>query len=273
MKGLFKNKRIITLCAGMAAAIFMSAPLCNEVYAQNAQVRSGEYGFVYDDGDLLTDEEEKDLQDKLEEVGSVHDVQIAVVTTDSYSQYTIEEYADDMMDSGELGMAKGDNDAGILLAVCMDTREFYESTRGEAIQIFTDNNLYSLEDKYTPYLSSGDYARAFDKFADGVDSYCTAYENRDKIPAWKWFVCFLLGLLFGGITVGVMASGMKNVKQNNSAAEYEQKNNVRITGRHDRFIRKSVNRTRKETENRSGGGSTTHRSSSGNTHGGHGGHF
>ena len=61
MKGLFKNKRIITLCAGMAAAIFMSAPLCNEVYAQNAQVRSGEYGFVYDDGDLLTDEEEKNL--------------------------------------------------------------------------------------------------------------------------------------------------------------------------------------------------------------------
>lgn len=274
MKGLFIDKKIITVCTGLVAAVtFMSAPMCKEAYAESAEVRSGEYGFVYDEGDLLTDEEEEDLQEKLEEVGSIHDIQIAVVTTDSYSQYTIDEYADDMMDYDELGMNSGNDDSAILLAVCMNTREFYESTRGEAIQIFTDDTLYSLEDKYTSYLSSGNYSMAFNKFADGVDTYCTAYANRDKIPAWKWVVCFLLGLLFGGVTVGVMASGMKNVKQNDSAAQYEQKNNVKITGRYDRFIRKSVSKTRKESENRSSGGSTTHRSSSGNTHGGHGGHF
>ena len=274
MKSLYRRNKISVFAGAIAAAMaFAVAPFSINVNAQSAEVISGDYGFVYDDGDLLADSEEETLYKKLEEIGEEHDIQIAVVTTDSYSQYTIEEYADDMMDYGELGMKTSNSDSAILLAVCMSNREYDISTRGEAIQIFTDNTLYKLEDKFTSYLSSGEYAIAFTAFANGCDSYCSAYENRDKIPAWKWLVCLGLGLACGGVTVGVMSSGMKNVKQNNSAAEYEQKNNVRISGRHDRFIRKSVNRTRRQTESSSRGGSSTHRSSSGNTHGGHGGHF
>jgi uncharacterized protein len=273
MKGLFKNKKISMIVGAAAiAASLVASPLAMTAYADGAEVISGDYGFVYDSSDLLTDDEEEALQKKLEEIGEAHDVQIAVVTTDSYSQYTIQEYADDIRDYGELGMKRGNDDSAILLAVCMSEREYYTSTRGEAIQILTDDNLLSLEDKFVSYLSDGDYAKAFDKFADGCDKFCTAYENRDKIPAWKWLACLVLGLAAGGVTVGVMASGMKNVKQNNSAADYEQRNNIRINGRYDRFIRKSVNRVKIDNDS-SRGGSTVHRSSSGNTSGGHGGHF
>lgn len=274
MKGLFKNKKsVITLGIAAFMTAFIALPFGGAVCASEAEVVSGDYGFVYDQDDLLTDAEEEALQKKLEEVGEKHDIQIAVVTTGSYSQYTIEEYADDMMDYDELGLKTGNDDSAILLAISMDNREFYESTRGQAIQIFTDSNLYKLEDKFTSYLSSGDYAKAFDRFADGCDDICTSYENRNKIPAWKWLICVLLGLACGGVTVGVMSSGMKNVKQNNSAAEYEERNNVRISASHDRFIRKSINRVRINNESNSRGGSSTHHSSSGNTHGGHGGHF
>jgi uncharacterized protein len=275
MKGLFKNKKISMLFGTAAmAACLVASPLAMTVYADSAEVIAGEYGFVYDSSDLLTDDEEEALQEKLEKIGEAHDVQIAIVTTDSYSQYTIEEYADDIRDYGELGMKRGNDDSAILLAVCMSSREYHTSTRGEAIQILTDDNLYSLEDKFVSYLSSGDYAKAFDRFADGCDSFCTAYENRNKIPAWKWFVCLILGLVCGGFTLIFMTSGMNTVKENNSAADYEQRKKVRISGSHDRFIRKSVSRVKRDTDSGSrGGGSTTHRSSSGNISGGHGGHF
>lgn len=274
MKGLFKNKKISMIIGAAAIATgFVASPLAMTAYADGAEVIAGEYGFVYDADDLLTDDEEEALQEKLEKIGEEHDIQLAVVTIDTYSQYTLEEFADDIMDSGELGMKRGNDDDAILLAVCMNDRECHPSTRGKGIQIITDSIEDDLVDSFTPYLGSGDYAKAFDKFADGCDKYCTAYENRDKIPAWKWFVCLLLGLAAGGITVACMTSGMNTVKQNNSAAEYEQKKKVRISGSHDRFIRKSVNRVKRDTDSGSRGGTTTHRSSSGNTHGGHTHHF
>lgn len=270
MKGLFKNKKIsMILGAAVIGASFIASPLAMTAYAGGAEVRSGDYGFVYDEDDLLTDEEEEALQEKLEKIGEEHDIQLAVVTVDTYSQYSLEEFADDIMDSGELGMKRGNDDDAILLAVCMKDRECHPSTRGKGIQIITDSNEDELVDKFASYLGSGDYAKAFDRFADGCDSFCTAYENRDKIPAWKWFIVLLLGLAGGGITVLCMSSGMKTVQQNDSAANYEQKSKVRISGSHDRFIRKSVNRVKRDTDSGSRGGTTTHRSSSGNTHGGH----
>lgn len=275
MKSFLENKKIIVIAGILISAIsFLIAPFSALVNAADAKLVSGDYGFVYDQEDLLTDEEERNLQDKLEEIGEKYDVQLAVVTTSSYSQITIEEYADDMMDYGQLGMKTGNNDSAVLLAISMQDREYHISTRGEAILVLTDNNLYSLEDMFVSYLSSADYSKAFSRFASGVEYYFAKYETRNQIPIWKWALCLVMGLVCGGITVFVMSSGMKNVKSNNSAANYEEKNNVNIVKRRDFFIRKNVSRVAIEHESRSqGGGSSTHHSSSGNSHGGHGGHF
>ena len=70
-----------------------------------------------------------------------------------------------------------------------------------------------------------------------------------------------------------MKKQLKSVNKQTAAANYIRQNSVNITDRREMLINTVVSRTEKRVESDSDSGSSTHTSSSGETHGGSSGKF
>ena len=174
-----------------------------------------------------------------------------------------------------------------MLAIGMNERAWAMSTHGSAIGMFTDAGLNYIQDRFQPFLSDGDFAGAFSKFADLCVQYITqarkgaAYDtgNLPKEPKGpidrliQLVVSLLAGIIPAGVVTGGMKSELKPVARKYSADNYVRAGSFHAQGDR-RFIRKAMSVTpRPKKSERTGGGSSTHTSSSGETHGGSSGHF
>ena len=130
---------------------------------------------LVDDADILTDSEEKELNQQLDTVSEEQECDVIIVTVDSLNGKTVEEYADDYYDDN--GYGYGENDSGILFLVAMDDREWNISTSGDAITAFTDAGLAYMEDQFVPDLSDGAYLDAFSKYTSLCDDFLTQAEK------------------------------------------------------------------------------------------------
>jgi uncharacterized protein len=92
--------------------------------------------WVVDSGDLLTSDEEAELNRLIQTLRTELQLEIVIVTTYGTDGKNIQQYADDFYDVN--GYGYGDTNSGILLVLDMKGREWYMSTCGEAIYIFTD---------------------------------------------------------------------------------------------------------------------------------------
>lgn len=86
-------------------------------------------------------------------------------------------------------------------------------------------------------------------------------------------VSVIIGFIIALIAVGVMKSKLKTVRFKTTANSYLKKGSLNITDSSDLFLYRTVNRTAKPKDNEGSGGSSTHTSSSGATHGGGSGKF
>ncbi len=244
-------------------------------------VNAADYWLVFDDADLLTDSEEVELDSKYDEIGNRHRMEVVAAVFETIGDYTPMEYADDFYDYN--GYGYGDSNDGLILIVVMDTSDWYISTCGKAITSFTDAGIDYIGDQITPYLSNGDLYGAFDKFADLCDEFMTQAESGDpydthNLPKGSFITLkTVLISLAAGIIIAIFYTSslkkqLKTVRKQNEASNYVTDGGVNVTTSTDLFLYKTVNRTARET-NSSRGGSSTHRSSSGRTHGGGGGKF
>ena len=96
---------------------------------------------------------------------------IVVVTTDSLEGYTPQEYADNVFDY--CGYGVGDNRDGLLLLVSIEDNDWHISTSGYAITAFTDAGIEYMSEQFLPYLSDGEYYKAFSTYADLCDQFIT----------------------------------------------------------------------------------------------------
>lgn len=179
----------------------------------------------------------------------------------------------------------GEEADGILLLVSMEDRDWAISTCGYGITAFTDAGQEYMTEQFLPYLSDGDYAYAFGEFADLCDDFILqAYrgepydvgnlpqeDTRGFIPFWI-LISFGVSFLIMLITALIRKSSLKTVTSNETAAGYTKKDSLKFVIKEDNFLRENVIRRRIETDPPSGG-SATHTSSSGRTHGGSSGKF
>lgn len=245
-----------------------------------------ELPLLVDDADLLTDSEEISLNSELERISGEQECEVAIVTVYSLDGKTATEYADDFFDYN--GYGYDDNDDGILLLVSMEDSDVAISTHGFAIEAFTDAKQDYMYDEFLPYLSSGDYKEAFKTFAElcdeiltqaknnsqygaenGSDSdYPYSYDQPEEIFSTKRILISLgVGVVIALIITGIMRGQLKSVRFQPAATSYVQQNSLNISLSKDLFLYRKVDR-RAIPKNNSSGGSSTHRSSSGRTHGG-----
>lgn len=266
----------------------------------NAYASEPDAPKIVDNAGLLTSEEMADLSQKAYDLTYELEIDIIIVTTWGLDGKTSQEYADDFYDIN--GYGYGEDYSGILLLLAMETREWYMSTCGEAIYIFTDYGLERLGDEIVPWLSSGEYYYAFDVWMDALPEYVDAYRRESPVDGYAppdeyypqsgeeivyygdhaqlgAFERFLIALVIGAVSaliaVLVMRSKMNTAKFRSGASDYIKNGSYHLHHRSDMFLYSRVTKTPRPKNTNTGGrgGSSVHMGGGGRSHGGRGGRF
>ena len=241
---------------------------------------ANEYYRVVDMADLLTDDEETILNEKLDEISVRQSMDVVVATTDDLEGYSVTEYADLLYE--QLSFGYGENRDGLMLLISIEDNDWHISTCGYGITAFTDAGIQYIGKEIKSDLSDGDFASAFDTYATLSDEFITQartgepYDNGNlpkKPLSVVWIpISIVIGFVLSMIIVGRMKGKLKTVRPQAAANSYLKKGSLKVTESRDMFLYHTVKRTEKQKSNNSSG-SSTHSSSSGTTHGGGGGKF
>ena len=251
---------------------------------------------IVDDAGLLDTAEDSALEEKARLLREEYEMDIVILTVNSLDGMTPQEYADDYYDGHGYGC--GENASGVLLLLSIEERDWYISTRGEAVYALTDFGIQQLGEEMVSVLGVSYYG-GFNYFLDALPEYFDAYKNGAPIDGYadysgdyyhgdqeeivyyeeelspSFLLSLIIGVLTSGITVLIMRFSMNTKRPQRCATAYMQHNSFQLRQKQDLFLYRNVTKSRRQ-ENKSsggGGGSSVHRSSGGNRHGGGGGKF
>ena len=256
-------------CASFLCLLLLCAVLVSPVYAAGAPAR------LVDNADYLTDSEETALLSKLEEISTRQGVDVVIVTIPALYGEDITSFADDFYDDS------GYCPDGILLLLADDEGEWAISTAGYGITAFTDAGQAYMTDQFVVMLSEGEFAAAFNTYADLCDAFITQAKTGvpydvGTLPKGEFrlvknlLICVGIGLLVSLIATGSMKSKLKTVRAQTAASQYVKAGSMNITECREIFLYHQLQRRLREDKET---GSSTHTSSSGVTHGGSSGKF
>lgn len=275
-------KRIVSVVLTLLLLIALTCP-----------ASASELPLVIDNGNLLTAAEEETLTQSALQLQDAYDMDVVILTLDGLGEKSPQDYADDYYDT------QGYRDDGLLFLLSMEERDWYISTKGEAIYALTDYGIQQLGESVLPYLSAGDYAGGFETFLKALPAYLDAYQAGHPIDGYAdqsgdfyhgdqeevvyyqppqhlglihILISLAIGLLFGGVTIVVLRASMNTKRPQRSAGSYLT--HYYLGRCQDLFLYSHVDRIKKpEPPQNTGGGSSVHTSSSGSRHRGGGGKF
>ncbi len=230
---------------------------------------------IVDEAEYLMQSELASLTEKLDKVRNEYDFEVAIYTQSDMTSSTAEASADDIYDYQ--GYGAGENDDGIMLYICSDTREYHFTTHGKGLQYFNSNGLAYLESKVVPHLSENDYYEAFEEYIETTEELLQMAKDgkpyNEKQYSMKYLfgviiVCLIVPLLIAFWMMKRKLKKMKTAVENDYAANYIKPGSMKLTTSRDLFLYSRITKTEKPKSN-----SGTHTSSSGRTHGGRGGSF
>ena len=230
---------------------------------------------IVDDAGYLMQSELASLTEKLDKVRNEYDFEVAIYTESEMTSDTAEASADDIYDYG--GYGAGENDDGIMLYICRDTREYHFTTHGKGLRYFNSNGLAYLESKVLPYLEDDNYYKAFSVYIETTEELLQMATDgkpyNEKQYSMKYLfgviiVCLIAPLLIAFLMMRKKLKKMKRAVENDYAANYIKPGSMRIDTSRDLFLYSRITKTERPKSS-----SDTHTSSSGRTHGGRGGSF
>lgn len=257
------TKRIITVLAVMliCLSMFVSASAFTQVERN--------LPLVVDEADLLYEDEENALRERCEAFTEEYEMEIAVVTITDLQGMTAEMYADDFYDYN--GYGYGENDDGILVLYVdgeYGERELHITTYGKGTSEFYDTVREEMYVAMKELIIEGDYNGAFNAFVQKAEDAMKPYVSPTVL-----LVCALFGVV-GGLVVTAHMTSKNNTVYQRDATLYERSGSLELVNHRDRLVNTNIQKIPKATSNNNGGSrSSTHRSSSGRSHGGTGGRF
>ena len=239
---------------------------------------------VYDDAGLLTQSEQKAVEEQILALKEASGWNMFAVTTSDTGGKSTMAFADDFFDEHS-----PEQEDGVAVVIDMDNRQIYISTCGIAIRYLTDERIERILDDAYEEITDGEYKACLSVMLDGVERY---YE--DGIPNGQYnydtetgkvsryrsitFVEFLIALALGilcSVIVWLSVVGKYRLKSPTFHYDFRGNGHLDLRVREDRFINQTLTHRRIPRET-SGGGhssagrSSTHTSSSGRSHGGGG---
>jgi uncharacterized membrane protein YgcG len=112
---------------------------------------------IVDEYDLLTTEQEEDLEEKARKIVDKYDMDVVIVTVWSLGGKSAEAYADDYFDYNGYGI--GEDYSGCLFLLSMEYRDWAISTCGDSIYALTDYGIEQLFESCKDYLSDDRYTK------------------------------------------------------------------------------------------------------------------
>ncbi len=262
------KRTIISLCVIIC---LVSSVLCITVFADD------EKPLVVDDADLLTDDEEAKLTERLKEICDYGDLDIVILTVHSIGDKEPVDFADDYFDENGYGRGKDHN--GILLLNSPDDpggRVVWISTCGLGLKYLNDDALYEMRDALISYLVNDNFYDAYLDFANRCESYISEY-NKQQVKNYIIYgvIAVLIGLLFAAIKGAKYKKELISVVPKGNADDYIEPKGLKLTSKSDVFAFSNVTKTVISSSSGSSGrgGSSSHTSSSGRSHGGAGGRY
>ncbi|KMJ57090.1 hypothetical protein AB685_18430 [Bacillus sp. LL01] len=251
--------------------------------------------FVFDNAGLLTDQEVIQLESLANELGAESDTAFLIITANGTDGMDIVDYVGDFYDENAPGYDQPHGNTAIL-AIDMEVRDIYLAGFKKAELYLNDQRLDMIREEITPALSEGNYFEAFSEFISSSHAYMgvepeTSAENPGSYPDNNdgyqdyeeeynqfaggnssenilfqlWFQ-LLVSLIVAGVVVGILAynSGGRITV---SSRTYMNSNSSKVLHQHDRYLRKTVTKVKKPTNNNKSGGGFT--GGGGITGGGH----
>ena len=246
--------------------------------------------YVYDEDQLLTEEEIIILENLCKTKGQEANISILLLTKPLPSYEAEKTYMEDDFDTlYDAGTILADT---AMLLINMEIRDVYIQGYGQCEFYLNNDRIEYILDDIIPYLSDGDYYDAMELFIDEVVYYMGESQGVDfeyeygedygeswdgpsnyypdseamtpsmKLKQIPWSAIILISFVIGGITVAIMSSSSGGKMTVNSHS-YLDETNSRFTVKRDDFIRTDVTKRKKPQE-------TTRTTSSGRSSGGGG---
>lgn len=207
--------------------------------------------LVWDKAELLNETEVAQLNSKLESISKKYKAEIRVVTLSSMDGGDIDEFLEYLYD--ESGFGYGENHDGVLLVVCMDPREYRILSNGFAGEAITSGDIDAIGEAFKSDLSDGNYADAFDTFADKCEYYLDGHINGFPFNTGKnLLICLGIGLVVALIVTGIWKGQLKSVRKQSAANAYVKAGTMQITQSGDFFMYRNVTKTQKQSSSSSG---------------------
>lgn len=258
---------------------------CFLLFCFNANATDSTETRVFDQASLLTDAATTDLENRIADFRQRYQLDLVVLTTKNTNDKTPRAYADDFYDDNGFGI--GADKSGLLFLIDIGKRHSYISTSGRAIGIFSDSRIERILDVQFSSLKAGNYYNAFVFGIGTASSMIRQDQDRRVSPGaqtspsggglllWQQIVLAVLtGLAAGGIATMVVFSRYKKAFIPTRISE-RLDGSLTLSLSEDILVDTRITTAKIRTDSGSGssGGSSTHRSSSGRTHGGGGRRF
>ncbi len=219
---------------------------------------AADYETVVDSADVLSDEEENALREKIAYLEQNYNYYVTINTTEYLDgHYDIRDYSDEYA-------AIDTQTDGVVFVNDVYERDYYSSTRNLGRDIVTGAALDRITDVIVPYLQDYEYYNAYDAYLDEMDKFVSMYYSGEKYTGEPKtmgdYILYILigvgvGFLIGLAVTAYMMGKMNTAVKQRAAHNYVADNSFNLTNRHDVFIGSDVVKTKISSESNSSGGS------------------
>ena len=236
---------------------------------------------IVDNKDLLTPEQEADLNAKILNIIQTYNFDVVFVTQSDIGSKSTMEYSDDFFDYGGYGV--GEDFSGVLVLISDSGR--WISGCGSGTYFFDSNSISTVGKQIAPLFDEGDAYGGFTKFLEYTNStlnsksssYYKSIGKTELDPVEPTPVAdAILALMFNNVALAIVAlvivksleKKMNTARKQSFATEYVKRDSFKLTRESDKLLYKNTTSRKIESSSSGGGGGGSHSSSSGRSHSG-----
>ncbi len=240
------------------ASALSSAPVKPSV--QDPMFSEG--GFVIDQADILTDEQEQQLEAMGQRIWDNYQMGAYVVVLNDFTDYSdsTRDAADDIFLYNGLGYGSGQD--GTLLMLSMADRDFWHMAHGDfGNATVTDYGREMLTEDYLSYFANDNWFGGFETFFVGIEEYSKLaregepFDVGSYINPIQYVIAAGIGVVIAAITCLTLKAQLKSAKMRDSAVDYVTGGGVQLRIRDDQYTHTTTSRRHSPRSKSSSGGS------------------